>query len=303
MAWFWQGKKTEGPAVSADFRHALTQEVLRTELIRIKALIGTAAVLGLMLLIIHTFDPYAVEHLWHGRLKPTDLYLILVPFILFELWVHMVIDRHLRLGRDLPVYRRYLGALIETSMPTFALALHIDSMGPVEALGFVVPLTYFIFIILSTLRLDFWLSTFTGFVAAVRTVLHGDVLSSRGQRRSGARSLLSRRSQRGRADLRHAGGRGRRSIAPAIRGQHHGRDRARPHHQSVRPARLAAGGRAADGGGRQYRQRHPPRRRHVRRFPQLYRGRAARARRRRWSIASTARLRCWSISSTAMAAS
>ena len=39
-------------------------------------------------------------------------------------------------------------------------------MGSVEALGFVVPLTYFIFIILSTLRLDFWLSTFTGFVAA-----------------------------------------------------------------------------------------------------------------------------------------
>jgi adenylate cyclase len=29
-----------------------------------------------------------------------------------------------------------------------------------------VPFTYFIFIILSTLRLDFWLSTFTGFVAA-----------------------------------------------------------------------------------------------------------------------------------------
>jgi adenylate cyclase len=135
-------------------------------LIRVKALIGTAAALGLLLLTIHTIDPYAVEHLWHGRLKPTDLYLILVPFILFELWVHMVIGRHLKLGRDLPVYRRYLGVLIETSMPTFALALHIDSMGPVEALGFVIPLTYFIFIILSTLRLDFWLSTFTGFVAA-----------------------------------------------------------------------------------------------------------------------------------------
>jgi adenylate cyclase len=166
MAWFGQGKTIEGSAVSAGFQHALTQEVLRTELIRVKALIGTAAALGLLLLTIHTIDPYAVEHLWHGRLKPTDLYLILVPFILFELWVHMVIGRHLKLGRDLPVYRRYLGVLIETSMPTFALALHIDSMGPVEALGFVIPLTYFIFIILSTLRLDFWLSTFTGFVAA-----------------------------------------------------------------------------------------------------------------------------------------
>jgi adenylate cyclase len=39
-------------------------------------------------------------------------------------------------------------------------------MGSVQALGFVGPLLYFIFIILSTLRLDFWLSTFTGFVAA-----------------------------------------------------------------------------------------------------------------------------------------
>src|SRR5260370_9554020 len=86
----------------------------------------------------------------------------MIPFILFELWVHTVISRHLKLDRDVPVIRRYFGALIETSMPTLALALEIDSMGPVEALGFVVPLIYFIFIILSTLRLDFWLSTFTG---------------------------------------------------------------------------------------------------------------------------------------------
>ena len=52
-------------------------------------------------------------------------------------------------------------------MPTVALALHINSMG----LGGRARLRrrrsiYFIFIILSTLRLDFWLSTFTGFVAA-----------------------------------------------------------------------------------------------------------------------------------------
>jgi adenylate cyclase len=114
----------------------------------------------------HTVDPDAVEHLWHGRVKPEDLYSILIPFILFELWVHISISRYLQLGRDLPVYRRHLGTLIETSMPTLALAMEIDSMGPVEALGFVAPLVYFIFIILSTLRLDFWLSTFTGFVAA-----------------------------------------------------------------------------------------------------------------------------------------
>ena len=41
-------------------------------------------------------------------------------------------------------------------------------MGSVAALGFVAPFIYFIFIILSTLRLDFWLSTFTGAVAATQ---------------------------------------------------------------------------------------------------------------------------------------
>ncbi|MBI5323489.1 adenylate/guanylate cyclase domain-containing protein [Bradyrhizobium sp.] len=160
----WGGRKRE--AVSSDFDAALTQEILRTELIRIKALIGTAALLGAILWTVYLVAPEAVGRVWMGHLKPVYLYSILVPFILFELWVHAVISRHLALNRDLPVFRRYLGALIETSLPTLALALHINAMGPVQALGFVVPMTYFIFIILSTLRLDFWLSTFTGFVAA-----------------------------------------------------------------------------------------------------------------------------------------
>src|SRR6266702_385021 len=166
MRALWGNKDGQAAAVSADFTHALMQQVLRTELIRIKALIGTTALLTIMLWFLYFFDPYAVTHLWRGGLKPTDLYAILIPFILLELWIHAVVSRHLRLDRDVPVYRRYVGALIETSMPSVALSLHIDSMGPVAALGFVVPLTYFIFIILSTLRLDFWLSTFTGFVAA-----------------------------------------------------------------------------------------------------------------------------------------
>ncbi|MGB8608756.1 MAG: adenylate/guanylate cyclase domain-containing protein [Bradyrhizobium sp.] len=152
--------------MSADFEHALMQEVLRTELVRIKALIATTSLLAVILLSVYFLDPDALNHIWRGHLRPAYLYLILVPFILFELWVHAVVSRHLKLHRDVPVIRRYFGALIETTMPTIALALHIENMGSVQALGFVAPLIYFIFIILSTLRLDFWLSTFTGFVAA-----------------------------------------------------------------------------------------------------------------------------------------
>jgi len=72
----------------------------------------------------------------------------------------------LKLDRDVPWARRYVGAFIETSLPSLVLVLHMNNMGAVPALGFVAPLLYFVFIILSTLRLDFWLSTFTGFVAA-----------------------------------------------------------------------------------------------------------------------------------------
>jgi adenylate cyclase len=162
----WGGKE---PAVMpTGFDDALTQEVLRTELIRIKALIGTTVLLSLISGSIYLFAPDAMSRIWHGNLNPLHLYGAVVPFILFELWVHAVISRHLNLHHDIPKVRRYLGACIETSMPTIVLALQIDSMGSQEALGFVGPFVYFIFIILSTLRLDFWLSTFTGFVAAAQ---------------------------------------------------------------------------------------------------------------------------------------
>src|SRR6266850_3369836 len=169
MAGFWdKRKKAQDTGVSADFQRALMQEVMTTELLRIKALIATTAVLGVILCTVYFFASEAVSRVWHGNLRPEYLYAIIVPFLLFELWVHGQITRHMQQGRDLPVVRRYIGALIETSMPTIALALHINSMGPVAALGFVGPMIYFIFIILSTLRLDFWLSTFTGSVAAVQ---------------------------------------------------------------------------------------------------------------------------------------
>jgi adenylate cyclase len=167
MIGLWGKRKTDqDTGVSADFQRALTHETMSTELLRIRALIGTTLVLSVIVWTIYFIAPDAISRVWHGNLKPQYLYSVMVPFVLFEIWVAGAIKRHMRMGRDLPLYRRYIGAFIETSMPTVALALHINSMGSVAALGFVVPMTYFIFIILSTLRLDFWLSAFTGFVAA-----------------------------------------------------------------------------------------------------------------------------------------
>ena len=111
MAGFW-GKKTndQDTGVSADFQRALMQEVMRTELLRIKALIATTALLAIILGIVYLFASEAVSRVWHGNLRPDYLYSIIVPFMLFELWVHGQFTRHMQQGRDLPrdpaLYRR-----------------------------------------------------------------------------------------------------------------------------------------------------------------------------------------------------
>ncbi len=166
MVSFASRKARQHAALSEDFERELTREVLRTELLRVRALIITGCVMILFLTATYLIDPAIVNRVWRGTEGLVREYSLLAGFILFEVWVHSQIRRYLKLDRDLPVIRRYIGATIETSLPTIILILQIRSMGAEPALGFVLPLAYSIFIILSTLRLDFWLSTFTGFVAA-----------------------------------------------------------------------------------------------------------------------------------------
>jgi adenylate cyclase len=164
---FWREIVGPHEQVSKEFEHMLMREVMREELVRVRALIIVSLVVMFVVALIHVLFPDVVQRVWRNGVSPNSVYLILTGLVLFELFVHRTIRRQLKLDRDLPVYRRYIGVLIETSVPTLLLSLQIESMGPVRALGFAMPLVYFIFIILSTLRLDFWLSTFTGFVAAV----------------------------------------------------------------------------------------------------------------------------------------
>ncbi len=90
------------------------------------------------------------------------------PFLLYELGAMTFLRWRLARDRDFPRYARFINALIETSLPgviIVTLAFHMD---PQLVFGFWPPLLYFIFILLSTLRLDFWLSLWTGFVAAAQ---------------------------------------------------------------------------------------------------------------------------------------
>jgi adenylate cyclase len=153
-------------ALSPEFKHALGREILKTERLRIIVLIITATALAAGLTTADVVAPAILDRIWRGHFPVLYVLVGYVGFVLFEASVLALVSRQLKLDRDVPWARRYVGAFIETSLPSLVLIVHMNNMGAVPALGFVAPLLYFVFIILSTLRLDFWLSTFTGFVAA-----------------------------------------------------------------------------------------------------------------------------------------
>lgn len=161
----WLRRKPHSATLSG-FRDALTREILLTERLRIKAVILTASLLTASFTALYFVAPSVLERISHGRYDIALQLAVFVPFVLLELGVLYLLNQRLAMHRDVPTLRRYISALIETSMPTFVLYTHMNWMGPSQALGYAAPLSYFLFIVLSTLRLDFWLSTFTGFVAA-----------------------------------------------------------------------------------------------------------------------------------------
>ncbi len=158
-------RKDHAP-VLAPFHDALTREILLTERLRVKAVIITVSLLVGVVTILHFVVPSVFDRISHGRFDLAPQYKVYVAFLLFEFLVLYLLTRRLRMQSDVPMARRYLSALIETSLPTYLLYLHMNWMGSAQALGYTAPLGYFLFIVLSTLRLDFWLSVFTGFVAA-----------------------------------------------------------------------------------------------------------------------------------------
>jgi adenylate cyclase len=146
---------------------ALRAEIKRNERQRVLALAGVLSVLLLVITGLVIVYPRLVAELFRERLAVWTPFAIFLPYIGYELLVATVLRRLSARDNDIPRVLRYANAFIETSLPGILLLVQVNAMGAEEALGFWTPLLYFVFIILSTLRLDFWLSTFTGAVAAV----------------------------------------------------------------------------------------------------------------------------------------
>jgi adenylate cyclase len=153
-------------AIDSAFERALSAEIAASELLRMGVLAATLAVLLVAEELLFLIARDLIEQFAQ---KPLPAWLpaeIIGPFLAYEIAALFVLHYRLARGRTFPTAARLANALIETSLPTVILSWVNQFTTPAIAFGTWPTMLYFIFIVASTLRLDFVLPAFTGIVAA-----------------------------------------------------------------------------------------------------------------------------------------
>src|ERR1700753_740474 len=101
MRWLWRNlgarPASDDPStdVSPEFRHALTREIMKTEAVRVSAVIVVILGLAVISSALYFFSPAEVERIWHGQLNLIYVWAILGPFVAFEFAVLQLIKRQI----------------------------------------------------------------------------------------------------------------------------------------------------------------------------------------------------------------
>lgn len=153
------------PRIKSD---AFRQAELRSERLRI---IGILSFLGLFWFVSLFRMLILVDRVSTDRWLGASIGL--ASFLVYELLMLLAVRRAIRLKKDLPAVAWMLNLVIETSLPAVMLALASSPDIPQVYRPLATPITlgFFLFIILSTLRLSPWSSVLTGVVASVGYIL------------------------------------------------------------------------------------------------------------------------------------
>jgi adenylate cyclase len=149
----------------SDLEERLTREILQSERTRMLILAGLSG------LLVVTFPVHALRSGIFGTAWALQVVAVFALLACYELTIRQILGRRLEQGKTLPRRLRFLNAFVETSVPSIVMLLGSRQVDPVYPLESAAAYMYPVFIVLSTLRLDFRLSVFTGGVAAVEYVI------------------------------------------------------------------------------------------------------------------------------------
>ena len=154
-------------ATPGGYATELRREIMRSEIQRVRVLaIFLGALLAVALIVLNLSG--IENRMFRTGVAGWVPLAGIGPFLIYEIVVLFVLRRRAAMDKDFPKVGRYANALIETSLPSVAIFVLSQHMDPVLVFGYWPPMLYFLFILLSTLRLDFWLSLWTGVVAAAQ---------------------------------------------------------------------------------------------------------------------------------------
>ena len=154
----------------AAFEEHLTREILQSERTRMAILAGIAALLMVIFpLFVLIFREEYLRN-FHSMGTVGLAVGLSGALLAYELLVRHILGRQLAQGTMPSPPLRFWNAFVETSVPTILMLLIGQYTSPVAVLQGPAAFLYGVFIVLSTLRLDFRLSLFTGFVAAAEFV-------------------------------------------------------------------------------------------------------------------------------------
>ena len=142
-----------------------------------------AAILGLIISAIFVARAlYQASYGGGGELPGRGAMLgVLAGWIAIEALIFAFVNDRIRADKERVPFRAYVSGAVEIAMPTIMMAVMCRYDHPLNVLTSSINYLYFLIIILSPLRLDAWLSVFTGALAAagygILVLVHADALA------------------------------------------------------------------------------------------------------------------------------
>lgn len=159
-----------GPEIIS-VEESFNNEIVKSERLRAVILIGILAVEAIFLLVIYSF--YSAEYLVMFKTH-IAIYAILIfttIMIVYEALVHYLLGNKSKFIFQHPKIFGYFNSFSEVSLLSILLIFIVEYSNQTIILLAPAALTYFIFIVLSTLRLNLKLSIFTGTLAAFEYII------------------------------------------------------------------------------------------------------------------------------------
>ncbi|HEY8225360.1 MAG TPA: adenylate/guanylate cyclase domain-containing protein [Pyrinomonadaceae bacterium] len=156
-------------SISQVFEQEFALEILKSDRQRITMLMCVLAVAALVIPVISVFSFENFQSSFKGRFSSFVLTFVVIFTVTLSCLAleRLAITRLIKQQKRARPFLQYVSALIETSIPSIALIVTAQFLGPVYSLFTPAPFVYALMIVLSTLRLDFRLCVFTGAVAAI----------------------------------------------------------------------------------------------------------------------------------------